>query len=96
MIEDEYLENLLINNYEDEKELLDEYKNNDEDPEFEDMDEQLADPRAYPHPKPWRWLRRVSISCTIQCTNYNLCLVRSTGCKHPRGCVCNRFAWEGK
>ena len=94
-IEDEDLENMLIENYEDEKELLDEYKDNNDDLELEEMDERLADPRAYPHPKPWRWFRRISISCTLQCGNYNLCRVRSRGpCKYPSGCQCTRFAWE--
>ena len=78
-IEDEDLENMLIENYEDEEELLDEYKDNNDDLELEEMDERLADPRAYPHPKPWRWLRRINISCTLRCGSYNWCRLRSKG-----------------
>ena len=51
--EDEDLENTLIENYEDEVEPYDEYEDNIQDQELEVMDEQLADPRAYPRPKPW-------------------------------------------
>ena len=94
-IEDEDLENTLIENYQDEDEPLEEYEDNNEDPQLEDMDEQLADPRAYPRPKPWRWLRRVSIGCTVKCARYNWCCLRSRGhCAHPHGCNCSRFAWE--
>ena len=92
-IEDEDLENTLIENYQDEDEPLEEYEDNNEDPQLEDMDEQLADPRAYPRPKPWRWLRRVSIGCTVKCARYNWCRLRSRGhCAHPHGCNCSRFA----
>ena len=94
-IEDEDLENTLIENYQDEDEPLEEYEDNNEDSQLEDMDEQLADPRAYPRPKPWRWLRRVSIGCTVKCARYNWCRLRSRGhCAHPHGCNCSRFAWE--
>ena len=94
-IEDEDLENTLIENYQDEDEPLEEYEDNNEDPQLEVMDEQLADPRAYPRPKPWRWLRRVSIGCTVKCARYNWCRLRSRGhCAHPHGCNCSRFAWE--
>ena len=94
-IEDEDLENTLIENYQDEDEPLEKYEDNNEDPQLEDMDEQLADPRAYPRPKPWRWLRRVSIGCTVKCAHYNWCRVRSRGhCAHPHVCNCSRFAWE--
>ena len=48
--EDEDLENTLIENYEDEVEPLDKYEDNNEDPDLEEIDEQLADPRAYPRP----------------------------------------------
>ena len=97
-IEDENLENTLIENYEDEVEPLDKYDDNMEEPDVEEMDEQLADPRAYPRPKPWRWLRRVSLGCTLKCTQYNWCRVRSKGnkCSYPRGCNCTKFAFEGK
>lgn len=97
-IEDEDLENALIENCEDEVELLDEYEDNNEHPVFEEMDEQLADPRADPRPKPWRWLRRVSVSCTVKCGRYNWCRLRTKNkqCTYPRGCNCTRFAWQGK
>lgn len=95
--EDEDLENTLIENYEDEVEPYDEYEDNIQDQELEVMDEQLADPRAYPRPKPWGWIRRISIRCTWKCTKYNICRVRSRGhCSYPRGCNCTRFAWERK
>lgn len=88
---------MLFENYENEQELLDEYKDNNDDPELEEMDERLADPRAYPHPKPWRWLRRVNIGCTVQCTKYHWCRLRSKEpCSHPPGCECTKFAWERK
>ena len=97
-IEDEYLENALIENYEDEVEPLDEYEDNNEHPEFEEMDEQLADPGADPRPKLWRWLRRVSVSCTVKCGRYNWCrlLTKNKQCTYPRDCNCTRFAWQGK
>ena len=91
-IEDDDLENMLIKNYEDEEELLDEYNNN-EDPELEDMDEQLADPRAYPHPKP-KWPRvrgKITISFRIICAKFCDCVVKSFRCEYPPGCVCNKF-----
>ena len=89
-IEDDDLENMLIKNYEDEEELLDEYSNN-EDPELVDMDEQLADPRAYPHPKP-RWIRgSITISFRIVCAKFCDCVAVSTSCVYPPGCVCNRL-----
>ena len=85
----------MIEDYKDEDEPLDEYEDIIEGPQLEDMDEHLADPRAYPRPKPWRWLRRVSIGCTVKCTRYNWCRVRSKRyCPYPRGCNCRRFAWE--
>ena len=90
-IEDDALENMLIRNYEDEEELLDEYNNNNEDPELEDMDEHLADPRAYPHPKPWRWLRRINLGCTALCTKYWFCAFKSNTCQYPGNCNCNQF-----
>ena len=96
-IEDEDLENTLIENYKDEDEPLEEYEDNNEDPQLEDMEEQLADPRAYPRPKPFRLLRRISISCTFKCARYKWCRGRSRGyCPYPDGCNCSRFAWEKK
>ena len=73
-IEDEDLENTLIENYKDEDQPLDEFEDNNEDLQLEDMDGQLADPRAYPLPMLWRWLQRVSIGCTIKCARYNWCV----------------------
>ena len=97
-IEDEDLENTLIENYEDDVEPLDEYEDNNEHPELEKTDEKLADPRAYPRPKPWGWLRRVSVSCIVKCGKYNWCRLRikNKRCSYPRGCNCKRFAWQGK
>ena len=46
-IEDENLENKLIENDEDEVEPLDKYDDNIEEPDVEEMDEQLADPRSF-------------------------------------------------
>ena len=95
-IEDEDLENTLSENYMDEVEPLDKYEDNNEERDVDEMDEQLADPRAYPRPKPFirrRWIRRISISCTIRCGTYNWCRVRSRGyCHYPNGCICTRFA----
>lgn len=91
-IEDDDLENMLIKNYEDEEELLDEYNNN-EDPELEDMDEQLADPRAYPHPK-LKWPRvrgTITISFRIICAKFCDCVVKSFRCVYPPGCVCKNL-----
>ena len=46
-IEDENLENKLIENDEDEVEPLDKYDDNIEEPDVEEMDEQLANPRSF-------------------------------------------------
>ena len=96
-IEGEDLENTLIENYKVEDQPLDEFEDNNEDLQLEDMDGQLAAPRAYPLPMLWRWLQRVRIGCTIKCARYNWCRVCSRGhCSYPRGCNCRRFAWEKK
>ena len=96
-IEDEDLENTLIENYKDEDQPLDEFEDNNEDLQLEDMDGQLANPRAYPLPMLWRWLQRDSIGCTIKCARYKWYRVRSRGhCSYPRGCNCRRFVWEKK
>ena len=96
------LEKALIEKYyqdEDEDAFDDEYNNRNYDSEFDETDELLADPRPYPRPRPWRWIRRVRIGCTIRCGSYNWCLLRKRNhrrCKYPRGCNCRRFAWEKK
>ena len=89
-IEDEDLENTLMENYKDEVEPLGKYEDNNEEPDVEEMDEQLANPRAYPRPKPFRLLRR--LTCTVKCGRYNWCRVLSTGyCLYPYGCICTGF-----
>ena len=98
-IEDNDLEKKLIDNFiqDQNEEALDEYQNDSEGPDFAVLDEELADPRAYPHPKPWGWVKRINISCTIRCTKYHYCRIKSYGfgrCQHPSDCNCNKFAWE--
>merc|ERR1712121_330645 len=72
--------------------------NDEEDNDVDlDLDEELDDP-ALVRAKRSPWWRRVSISCTIKCTRYNWCRIKSFtlgNCKYPRGCDCNKFAWEG-
>lgn len=87
--EDNDLEKTLIEDYQDEDEGFNEYDENNGDSEHGEIDTQLADARAYPRPNPWRWLRRVSISCTWKCTKHHL--LRKD---YPQGCECNKFAWE--
>ena len=100
-VEDENLEQALVDNIiQDEKEdALDEYHNGSEDPDVDVRDEELADPRAYPRPKPWEWIKRISISCTISCVKYHYCWIKSFDfrrCQQPINCNCDKFAWQKK
>ena len=97
-IDDTDLEKALIEKYyqDEDEDAFDEYSNQHYEPELDEMDELLADPGPYARPRPWRWIRRVSISCTLRCGSYNWCILRKgpRRCRYPRGCNCRRFAWE--
>ena len=100
-IDDTDLEKALNEKYyqDEDEDAFDEYSNRHYEPELDETDELLADPRPYARPRPWRWLGRVSISCTLRCGSYNWCILRNRDhrrCRRPSGCICNRFAWEGK
>ena len=98
-VEDNDLEKALVDNFiqDENEEAFDEYQNDREDPQPEVFDEELADPLAYPHPKPWEWIKRIRIPCTIECGKYHYCRIKSFSfgrCQYPRGCNCNKFVWE--
>ena len=92
-IEDNDLEKALVDNFIHDKNegVLDEYHNGREDPQLVVVDEELANPRAYPHPKPWLDIG----TCIRRCRGYNNCRNGFSSfrrCFYPRGCDCNRFA----
>ena len=97
-IDDTDLEKALIEKYyqDEDEDTFDDYNNRFYESELDEMDELLADPRPYPRPRPWRWIRRISIGCTFKCSSYNWCVVRKgyQKCRYPSGCNCRRFAWE--
>ena len=72
------LETALADNFiqDQKKDAFDEYNNGGEDPDVDVRDEELADPRAYPRPKPWKWLKRINILCTISCLRYHYCWIK--------------------
>ena len=91
------LETALADNFiqDQKKDAFDEYNNGGEDPDVDVRDEELADPRAYPRPKPWEWLKRINILCTISCVRYHYCWIKSFDsgrCQYPTGCNCHKFA----